>query len=254
MSKSKLLIFCLVLLCLSGCSKKPPESPEAYTYGEDSTISLDTVMLEGEGTIESIEEPNEKKEQMSYIYTYQDAASPAPIADRYLDIMLGEEQSFVLTDMEHNILSERPELKDLVGEIILERPSVQEGKLFQVAVGWGEAGKLTAKVSVVEGTLVQPEPEPEEEPEPASMEEQLESLTGMSPQELGLEGDSMESYRIFPVEGFVQVGEITCRRFNVYEVREPEGVPVIMGTYLISSDRQYVYRLDPETDLVTRLN
>lgn len=253
MSKSKLLLVCLVLLCLSGCGRKPPEPPETYTYGEDSTISLDTVMQEGEGSIESIEEPNEKKEQMSYIYTYQDVTSPAPIADRYLDIALGQEEGFALTDMEHNVLEERPDLQDLVGEIILERPSVQEGKLFQVAVGWAEAGKLTAKVSVVDGTLVQPEPEPEKEPEPASMEEQLESLTGMSPQELGLEGTSMENYRIFPVEGFVQVGEITCRRFNIYEVREPEGVPVIVGTYLISSDQQHVYQLDPETNLVTAL-
>ena len=140
-----------------------------------------------------------------------------------------------------------------MGEIVLERPSVQEGQLFQVAVGWAEAGRLTAKVSLVEGSLVQPEPEEEEEPEPASMEEQLEQLTGMTPQELGLDGESMESYRIFPIEGFVQVGDVTCRRFNIYEVRQPEGVPVIVGTYLISSDRQNVYRLDPETELVTKL-
>lgn len=253
MSKRKLLAVLLAVLCLSGCGKKPPEPPERYSYGEDSTVSLDTVMEEGEGILLSIEEPDEKKEQMSYIYTYDEVTSFVPIAERYLDALLGEAEGFVLVDMEHNVLSERPELKELVGEVILERPSVQEGQLFQVAVGWSEAGRLTAKVSLMEGAIVEPEPEPEEETKPASMEEQLEQLTGMSPQELGLEGESMEDYRIFPIDGFVQVGEVTCRRFNIYEVRQPEGVPVIIGTYLVSSDRQSVYKLDPETELVTKL-
>lgn len=252
MSKSKLLAVLLAALCLTGCGKKAPEPPEQYVYGENATVSLDTVMEEGEGVIRSIEEPDEKKEQMSYLYTYDEVTDFVPIVERYLDVMLGEE-GFVLVDESHTVLSERPELKELVGEIVLERPSNQEGELFQVAVGWSEAGRLTAKVSLVEGAIVEPEPEPEEEPEPASMEEQLEQLTGMSPQELGLEGDSMDNYRIFPIDGFVQVGEVTCRRFNIYEVREPEGVPVIVGTYLISSDQQHVYQLDPETNLVTAL-
>lgn len=253
MSKSKLLAVLLAALCLTGCGKKPPEPPEQYVYGENAAVSLDSVMEEGEGTILSIEEPDEKKEQMSYIYTYDEVTSFLPIVERYLDVMLGEE-GFVLVDQNHSVLSERPELKELVGEVILERPSNQEGELFQVAVGWGEAGRLTAKASIVEGAIMEPEPEPEEEPEPASMEEQLEHLTGMSPQDLGLEGESMDSYRIFPIDGFVQVGETTCRRFNIYEVRQPEGVPVIVGTYLVSSDRQHVYKLDPESELVTKVN
>ena len=108
MNKSRFLAVLLVLLCMAGCGKKELDPPEQYAYGEDATVSLDTVMEEGEGTILSIEEPDEKKEQMSYIYTYDGAETPSPVVDRYLDVLLGEEEGFVLVDQSHNILSERP--------------------------------------------------------------------------------------------------------------------------------------------------
>lgn len=246
----------LAVLCLTGCGKKAPEPPEFYAMGEDSTLTIDSILEEGEGTLGSVHEPKEEEDASTppyYTYAYDDVASPSPVVDRYLDRML-EEEGFVLVDQENQVLTERPVLEDLVGEVILERPSVEEGKVFQVAVGWSEKGRLTARVSSFEGAIIQPEPPQEEEPEPASVGEQIQHLLGMSPQELGLEGTTMDGYEIYPVEGFVKVDDtVTCRRFQVYELRQPEGVPVIVGSYLVSTDKQSVYSLDPETNQLTQL-
>lgn len=256
--KRKLLACCLALLCLAGCGSKEVTPPMFYTLGEDTTPSLDQVMEEGEGTLLTIEETKSAAEgadsaPVQYTYAYEIAA-PAALVNRYINELLKEDHNFVLTDLDHVILMDRPELEDRVGEVILARESEVEGHLFQIAIGWSELGGLTAQVSVPEAVLREPE---KKDDEPASLDEQMEYIKSLEPDLLGLPGTSMDEYEIFPVEGFVQVDDITCRRFNVYEIQwtdETEHIPVIVGTYFLSIDQQHIYYQAPQSNALIELD
>ena len=233
----------------------PKKGLEAYTLGEDTTISLDTLLEEGEGKLIALRSPEKPKGDESsnvdtrYTYIYE-LTNPAEVMNRYLDAVLGGEQGFSLVSEDYVILDEqRPELQDAEGVLILARPSVVEGHIFQLAIGWSQASaNLAVRASAPEGAITKPEPEPE--PEPTSVSEQMEQLRSMTPAELGLAGASMDNYTIFPVDGFVTVNGQECRRFNLY----PQGdTGSIAGTYFLSTDKQHVYVLDPNTNTVSTI-
>lgn len=232
----------------------PKKGVEAYTVGENTAAALDTVLEEGEGELIALRSPGKPKGDDSsdvnsrYTYIYE-LTNPAEVMDRYLDVMLGGEAGFSLTDETYLILDERPVLEDAEGVLILARPAVEEGQVFQLVIGWSQASaNLAVRVSTAEGKVTKPEPE--KEPEPTSVSAQLESLRKMTPAQLGLPGDSMENYTIFPVDGFVKVDGNECRRFNIYDTDNPGS---IAGTYLLSTDQQHMYVLDPITNTVSTI-
>lgn len=264
--------------------EEPPKNLETYTVGEpiegedgeelvDSTISLDTILEEGEGTLIAARKPdkNNKSEGASssssaeaapevpqYTYIY-DVSSPAAVVDRYLDAVLGGEEKFVLVDDTYLHLEERPVLDDALGAVTLARPSVQDGHVFQLLIGWSEASSLTIRASAPEGKIHEPEKVDvglgSEVIETIPLSAQLEKIKGMTPAQLGFEGESMEDYEIYPVEGFVKVDGLDCRRFNIYVKRESGNghYPDLEGVILLSADQEHVFRLDPESSAVTEL-
>ena len=232
----------------------PKKGLEAYAVGEDTTIALDTILEEGEGELIALRSPEKptgnasSDVNMRYTYIYE-LTNPATVMNRYLDAVLGGEQGFSIVGDDYVIIDERPELQDAEGVLILARPSVVEGHIFQLVIGWSQASaNLAVRASAPEGTITKPEPEPE--PEPTSVSEQMERLRGMTPAELGLAGASMDGYTIFPVDGFVMVNGQECRRFNVYPTGDTGS---IAGTYLLSTDNQHVYVLDPGTNTVSTI-
>ena len=269
--------------------EEPPKNLETFIAGEpiqgeegeelqDATISLDTLLEEGEGTLIAVRKPGEIKkseaasssssasssaaapevEQYTYIY---DVAAPAAIVDRYLDAVLGGEEKFVLVDDTYLHLEERPVLEDAVGSVTIARNSVQDGHVFQIVIGWSEASSLVFRASAPEGAIHEPEKEDDklglgsEVVETIPLTAQIEKIQGMSPAQFGLEGDSMDGYEIYPVEGFVKVDGLDCRRFNIYVSRGSDGehYPDLEAIVLLSSDQKHVYRLDPESNAVTEL-
>lgn len=232
----------------------PKKGLEAYAVGEDTTIALDTILEEGEGELIALRSPEKptgnasSDVNMRYTYIYE-LTNPATVMNRYLDAVLGGEQGFSIVGDDYVIIDERPELQDAEGVLILARPSVVEGHIFQLVIGWSQASaNLAVRASAPEGAITKPEPEPE--PEPTSVSEQMERLRGMTPAELGLAGASMDGYTIFPVDGFVMVNGQECRRFNVYPTGDTGS---IAGTYLLSTDNQHVYVLDPGTNTVSTI-
>lgn len=233
----------------------PKKGVEAYTVGEDTTVSLDTVLEEGEGELIALRSPGKSKKEDSsgeaddrYTYIYE-LTSFAAVMDRYLDVLLSSEQNFTITDETYLALEERPELQDAEGALVLVRPSVEEGRLFQLVIGWSQASaNLAVRVCTTEGAITHPKKE--EPPEPTSVSEQMEQLRSMTPSELGLPGTSMSDYTIFPVDGFVRVDGKECRRFNVYDM---EDTGSIAGTYFLSTDKQHMYVLDPSTNTVNTI-
>ncbi len=246
----------------------------------DSTIALDVILEEGEGTLLTIRKPDPalKSEGSSdsassssaavdpgvptYTYIY-DVPAPAAVVDRYLDAVLGGEEQFELIDDETYMpLEERPALADELGALTLARASVQDGHLFQLVIGWSEASTLTVRVSAPEGAIQRPEEDPNEGLglgsqviETIPLTEQIEKLKSLSPAQLGLAGDSMDAYEIFPVEGFVKVDGLDCRRFNVYERRSSgDGYyPDLAVIIMLSSDQKHIYYMDPVSNAVTEM-
>lgn len=227
----------------------PKKGLETYTVGENTAAALDTVLQEGEGELIALRSPDDSGDISSrYTYIYE-LNNPAEVMNRYLDIMLGGEAGFSLTDESYLVLEERPELVDAEGVLILARTAAEEGHIFQLVIGWSQASaNLAVRVSAPEGQITKPEPE--KKPEPSSVSTQMESLRSMTPAQLGLPGDSMDIYTIFPVDGFVKVDGQECRRFNIYNTNNPGS---IAGTYLLSTDQQHIYMLDPTTNTVSTI-
>ncbi len=228
--------------------KIPKKGVESYTVGEDTVPSLDTILEEGEGELIALRTTPEKSKaeeegRLTYIYELEGAAT---IMNRYLDLTLGGEEGFSLVDETYLIQEERPELEDAEGALILARNSVVEGRVFQLVIGWSEASdNLAVRVSTPEGQLR--EPEKVEPPKPASVNEQMEKIQSMTPSQLALPGSSMDEYDIYPIEGFVKIDGMDCRRFHIYEAGDSYS---LAGIIFLSGDQQHVYRMDPDDNTI----
>jgi len=108
----------------------------------------------------------------------------------------------------------------------------------------------------------QPSPSPEETqtPEPTAsptmtLTEAVDYLEGLSPQSLGLSGESMDGYSVFPAESVVPVNGLPCVELSVYEHDEQAGTNSIAGIYLLSRGAERrLFRLDPETNMAVELS
>ena len=253
---------------LGGGEEDPLEEPlpkngvEVYTIGENTAPSLDTVLEEGDGELVMLRKPgryftdgsNEVDERYTYIYELNGFAD---VMDRYLDVLMGSEQGFHITNESYVVQEQRPELQDAEGALILARNAVvpegeesQEAQVFQLVIGWSEAtANLAVRVSTAPGKISFPKKESggSSVTEPSSVSLQMEQLRSMTPAHLGLPGDSMDRYTIFPVDGFVKVNGQDCRRFNVYENNKPG---TIAGTYFFSVDQEHIYVLNPSDNSV----
>lgn len=276
-SKKKLLLIPIVLLLVAavaavvvlfvlpklggggegGKSEQEPTKKgglEFYTVGEDSVASLDSVLEEGEGTLIANRGPGKTTEGSAgevekYTYVYE-IETPAAVMNRYLDLLMSEEEGFVITNEDYTEILERPELADEEGAMLLVRDSVTEGHFFQLAIGWSKASdNLAVRVCTPEGTMKDLEAEMEPV-EPASLDEQLQKFMSLEPSRLGLSGTSMDEYEVYAMEGFVKVDGIDCRRFTVYNRGD---IGSISGIFMISTDQEHIYCLDLDTNAVTEL-
>lgn len=228
--------------------KIPKKGVEAYTVGEDTVASLDTILLEGEGELLAMRTTPEKSKEeeegrLTYIY---EVDHPAIVVDRYLDLVLGEEAGFRLADETYLLLEDRPELQDEEGGLMVAKNSVVEGRVFQLVIGWSQENDMLAvRVSAPEAQLHSPEKE-KEEAQPASLSEQMDTIQTMHPSELGLEGRSMDQYVVLSTTGFVKVDDILCRRFTIYEKKGDGKRGDIVKVVYFSGDQQHMFQ--QETD------
>jgi len=240
----------------------------SYILGTDEVVSLESVVDEGTVTRTSVETPTEVGPQVWTYHYRQVSGTPSQLAASYLDILRGEEQGFILTDGEHRELLEEPNMEQTVGSVILAKePAVgeteedgdktdaaadgegqPEEQLLQVVLAWSEQA-IAVQLSHQEGTILPPIVEEEETPgsqprEPIALNAQLEFFGNLYPGDLGLPGDNMSEYKVYPGDGWVRVNGVTCRVLNVYVTDLPEETNSFMGTYYLSSDNQELFKLD----------
>lgn len=251
----------LLLNLFTACGGKTEEAPASYVLGDDQTVSLDSIMAEGAALLAGVESPTEAAiaaGEEEYVYRYRKSDDPAKLAEEYIHALRGGEQGFSMIDAENRRLAEDPNLETLTGSVTLAKKSATEPaegespKMFQVIVTWSEFD-LSIRLAHEEGSVLPP-PEKEKKDEPpkaTAMMEQLEFFNSLEPRDIGLEGDNMADYMIYPKEGWVLVDSFSCRELTVYLEDVRDGTNVFMGTYYLSSDLQHLYQKTSSGSIVS---
>lgn len=263
--QTKILLLLLLALCLLSACKKGEETLEVYTLGEseeDAVVALDSILDEGEAILFSIDAPTDQaiaeNLEISHTYHYRQMEDPALLAERYIKVLMGAEQGFVAIDAENHRITEEPVTDILAGTVILGKAAAattEDGgsRILRVVVGWSEYA-VAVQVAYVDGRILSPvEPEKEDEPEeapPTAVSEQKDFFNTLDPKSLGLDGDDMNDYDIYPQHGWVLVDGVSCREILVYlkDVRTAENV--YMGSYFLSSDLSRVYQKAEDGQIV----
>lgn len=272
--KKQTTIFLLLLaaLCLLAACKKEQESLEVYSLGEseeDSITALDTILEPNEAMLYSIDAPTDRAVaeglELSHTYHYRQMVDPAALAAKYVAFLREEEQGLTLIDSENHRVLEEPDTDLLYGTVILAKAAAENEeagrRIVRVVVGWSEYS-LAVQVAYVKGSILAPVEPPKEEdpndpdgsgestPKPTSISEQVDYFSSLSPAQLGLEGENMADYMVFPGEGWVTVDGIDCREMRVYKMDMATATNVLVGTYYLSGDLSNVYQKNGEEAIV----
>lgn len=269
--RNKLVALGLLLTVMTtACGGKgsAPIPPETYSIGGNSAPPLDTLLSEG-GSLVSVEEltadgtpvspPPEDSvepdasanpdaspapEVQQFIYTYAELPQGGPVAQTYVETLIAEENGFLVVD-EENKAAEAPDYTAVEGTVLLVKPADQEGKLFRIRLDWTETS-CTVAVDQPGGSMQK------EEASSMTVAEAIDYVKSLSPAALGLEGNSMEPYNVYNIDGLVMVDGVPCMEFRVYS-RSEEGTNDVAGIYLISGDKSKIYRLDKAAGTIEAL-
>ena len=117
-----------------------------------------------------------------------------------------------------------------------------------------EAGDESGDGGDGEASETPPKSEPVEMAVSMTRGEALDYFRSMPPSALGLSGESMDEYDIFPSENLVTVDGVPCREFRVYSLSGRAGTNDVQGLYLLTqSGARKLYRLDRSTNSVTEI-
>ncbi len=258
---TKFLLAAGAALCVLTACGDDDAPLEVYTLegtGE-TVVALDSILAEGEAVMTSIDAPTDRAAQegleLSHTYHYKQMEDPAALAARYINVLRAE-QGFTPIDEENRQLKEEPNLETLSGSLTLAKAmesSDKEKKLFRVIVAWSEYS-VAIQVSQVPGRVLPP-PEPEkpaeeEAPRLTSMMEQLDYFNGLNPEKLGLVGNDMNDYMVYPQQGWVRVDGIYCREIILYLKDASSSNNIYMGTFFLSSDLENMYQKNSDGKIV----
>jgi hypothetical protein len=149
-----------------------------------------------------------------------------------------------------------PDFSQQEGFVLLSMADLDTECMLRVLVSWAGSSCIV-RVSIVEA----PRPSRGEAVDgltsgggSLTAEETVSYFETLPPAVLGLEGDSMANYNIYYLDGKVLVNGEPCSRVRIYAESPPEGSNAYMGTFLVTSGRAHLYRLDLLTEEVVELN
>ena len=244
--KIQLTALLLAFLCLLGGCKGGDdgggdasaegggELPTEYSVGEENVAAL----TPGEGA--------EMSMSGTISYTYEGLESAASTVAGYVAQLKSEESGgFTVVD-EELAEAEEPPFTTLDGTVRLAKNAAEPGKAITVLITWVQ-GSCTVTLDEVEGSVTTA-------PEVMTMTEAVDFLMSKPPASLGLDGSSMEDYRVCALDGAVLVDGEPCMRIYVYSADNPQQTNELEGSYLMSGDGRHLYRLHEETDTVEELD
>lgn len=249
------LLAAAMLLSMAACGKKDgdgeegaaPDLIEEYPFGEESVSGL----MSDESTAAV-------SASTVVTYSYTGLSSPGSTVNTYVTLMTDEVNGFSIVDSDF-VMSDEP-VYDEKGKVLLAKNAETEAeeaagdgeeavpvnRLLVLDISWDENG-CEVVTREAEGVIAPP-------PEPMTMLEAQRYLKGLSPERLGLEGESMDKYDVFAFDGTIIVDGRACVRMNVYSIDNVEQSNEFMGCYLMSLDGRHLYRLDTSTSEITELD
>lgn len=232
------LIMAAMLCVLGGCKKGEKESamPDSYPVGEESVPAFFTADGKFAG---------EELTETGGTYTYEELAESGMTSETYAQLLISEENGFASVD-ESSVTADLPDFTAEEGTARFAKSSAQEGKLLSVSVSWTE-GTAAITVDLVDGQVREPQSDG------MTHIEIVDFVYGLDPKALDLEGDSMDQYEIYVLDGAVIVDDRACAKVNVYDRGGEEGTNKIAGEYFVSADASHVYRFDSENKKVTEM-
>ena len=264
--QTKVLLLAVLALCLLTACKKENAALEVYTLGEseaDAVVALDTILEEDEAVLASIDAPTDQAVteglEIHHTYHYRKMHDPAALAARYIALLREAEQGFAVIDGENRKILEEPDTDLLWGTVILGKAAAENEeagrRILRVIVGWSEYA-VAVQVAYVNGSILPPIVEKEEEekteaaPKPTDIAQQVEYFTSLNPQALGLEGDDMKAYMVFPQQGWVMIDDVSCREISVYRQDAQTATNVLAGTFYLSSDLTHIYKKSDNEQII----
>lgn len=111
----------------------------------------------------------------------------------------------------------------------------------------GGSGTLAEGSSpVVNGSVassgLEDQQEEQEQLHMMTIDETIDYFNRLSPSSLGLSGESMEEYEVYPTAKAIPVDNLPCMKITVYAKTE-EGTNAPLDTFLVARDGTAVYRL-----------
>lgn len=192
-------------------------------------------------------------------YRYEDLPQPLDRVRNYCELLTAEDFGFVPVD-EKIMKSKMPTFEESAGSLRLVRPitAVVEGEegekpaepakseskaLFSLEISW-EGEQCSVTVGRIEGGIVAPP-----QPKPMTLHEAMEYFYNRHPSQLGLPGESMRDYRVYPLDGMVMVGTTACMQLNVYSIDPETGTTEIAGQYLMAPSGVQLYHIGSDGQL-----
>lgn len=253
-----------VLLSMAACGKKDKEGEDGEAEAEAAAPELIAEYPFGEQTVPGMTSDDSSaavSAKTVVTYTYTGISSPGRAVNDYVSLMTGEENGFAVVDREF-VMSDEPKYGEQGSVLLAKSTAAGEGdsgaegedaqteppesRLMLLDISWDESGCVIV-TSEAEGEISQP-------PEPMTMHEAQEYLESLTPERLGLDGDSMDDYDVFAFDGTVSVDGRACVRMNVYSIDNVQQSNEFMGCYLMSLDGRHLYRLDTSTEEIIELN
>lgn len=255
---------------------EPPELPEELEVGDNSVIGM---------ALEADESEAEAVLAKTITYTYINLNDAGKAAETYVGQLARAEKPFYLVDEEFVRRTDKPDYTAAEGSLIMARnlplpetetpaesaspeedPDASEDPdntpeptptpepepepvrtMLTVRISWSE-GKCVVTADEEEGMVTSPPPSSVPSSESVTMRGAQERLEAMSPEELGLPGESMDVYEVISMDGVAVVDGIACIRVHVYTEETAAQGSEFMGSYLMTIDGQHLYRLNPITD------
>ena len=262
---------------LAAAAKAEEEAAAAEQLG--ATVENGGEAAEGEETAEGEEAPEEEvpaeEEELvlppaytTYIYTGE--GIDVERLKLYCDLLTAEDFGFVPVD-EEMIEIRKPKFtepsgsvhlvravqgKDYVEEVNLaekgeedrmefvpsESKELESEYLSSLRIEWNEE-EIRITPAMIEGAIYIPPP-----PEPMTLAEAVDHMYSLPPELLGLEGESMESYMVFPIDGSVMVDGASAMRMYIYSKSE-SGTNVFEGQFVLSNGGHRIFAVQSDGSL-----
>lgn len=243
MGKAQLAVCFLLLLLFSlgGCSKQPT-APSEYVLGDNKLPALQEALGADEEISESFSESLDSDTQEKS-YAYSGLESGRDTVSEYVSYLIEKENCSVIDSKGE--IQENPKISGESGEVFIGRAGTAEDGVFFLKIVWEEDSCIITPV-FQEDMKIHTQ---ETDGGVLNYNEIVSRFRAYTPSELGLSGESMEEYSIFPEEGYVMVNDQPGIRVNIYN----PSTHAYQASYIITADGSHVFQWDRKTQQIVEL-